>query len=85
MPSPVTATTSPSFFNSFTSVNLSVGELRARTCAAHAQDKQGASDGKVVAHCQLKCACPPAATQQVQLDNQLVQHRGHRGHTGAQP
>lgn len=33
VPSPVTATISPSFFSSFTSTYLSCGELRASTCA----------------------------------------------------
>ena len=32
VPSPVTATTSPSFFNKLTSTSLSSGELRASTC-----------------------------------------------------
>ena len=32
VPSPVTATMSPRFFSSCTSVNLSWGELRASTC-----------------------------------------------------
>ena len=39
---PVTATTSPCFFSSFTSMYLSVGELRARTCRARAHTHQAA-------------------------------------------